>query len=75
MTDAVDKVRPLLRTRQIRDFTDEPLTEAEVIAVRNKSVAVMLRQSAAVEIAQKRGYDDIDPERCWSQWQQIRTQL
>ncbi len=52
-----------------------PLTEDEVIAIRDKSVAVMLRQSAAAEMAQKRGYDDIDPERCWAEWQRVRTQL
>jgi len=53
----------------------EPLTEDEVIAIRDKSVAVMLRQSAAVEIAQKRGYDDIDPARCWLEWQRVRAEL
>ena len=52
-----------------------PLTEVEVLSIRNKSVAIMLRQSAAAEIARKRGYDDIDPENCWSQWQKMRTQL
>jgi hypothetical protein len=51
-----------------------PLTEVEVVAIRDKSVAVMLRQSAAAEMAQKRGYDDIDPERCWAEWQRVRTQ-
>ena len=52
-----------------------PLTEAEVIAIRDKSIAVMLRESVAVEMARKRGYDDINPERCWSQWQRVRTEL
>ena len=52
-----------------------PLTEDEVIAIRGKSVVIMLRQSAAIEMAQKRGYDDIDPKQCWSEWQRVRTQL
>jgi len=52
-----------------------PLTEPEVIAIRNNSVAVMLPRSAAIEIAQKRGYDDIDPEQCWAEWQRVRIQL
>ena len=52
-----------------------PLTEHEVIAIRNKSVAIMLRRSAAMEIAVKRGYDDIDPESCWTEWQRVRTEL
>ena len=33
MTDAIDAVRPLVRTRQIRDFTDEPLSDAELNAL------------------------------------------
>jgi len=33
VTDARAKVRPLLRTRQIRVFTEEPLTEAELEAL------------------------------------------
>jgi hypothetical protein len=52
-----------------------PLTEEEVLAIRDKSTAVMLPPSSAIEVTSKRGYDDIDPERCWSQWQQVRTQL
>jgi len=60
----------LLRHEQDKGL---PLTEDEVIAIRNKSVVVMLRRSAATEIAAKRGYDDIDPESCWREWQ--RTEL
>lgn len=30
MTDRSDLVRPLLRTRQIREFTDEPVSEADL---------------------------------------------
>ena len=30
MTDAADKVRPLLRTRQTREFTDEPVDDADL---------------------------------------------
>jgi nitroreductase len=38
MPDAVtssprDTIRPLLRTRQVREFTDEPLTDAELEAI------------------------------------------
>jgi len=36
MTDAStprDRIRPLLRARQVREFTDEPLTDAELEAI------------------------------------------
>ena len=33
MTDPAEQLRPLLRTRQIREFTDEPVSEAELAAL------------------------------------------
>lgn len=33
MSDPTDKVRPLLRTRQSREFTDEPVEEADLTAL------------------------------------------
>jgi nitroreductase len=33
VTDASDKVRPLLRTRQTREFTDEPVDESDLTAL------------------------------------------
>jgi nitroreductase len=33
MTDPAEQLRPLLRTRQIREFTDEPVSEAELTAL------------------------------------------
>jgi hypothetical protein len=51
-----------------------PLTEAEVLSIRDKSVAMMMRQSHAEQMAQKRGYRDIDPRNCWVEWQRMRQQ-
>ena len=51
-----------------------PLTEAEVIAVRDNAVAVMVRESAALAMAEKRGAD-IDPENVWLEWQAVRKEL
>ena len=33
MTDPAEQLRPLLRTRQIREFTDEPVSEADLTAL------------------------------------------
>ena len=49
-----------------------PLTEEEVIAIRGKSVVMMMRRSIAEQMAQKRGWRDIDPQNCWQEWQQAR---
>ena len=52
-----------------------PLTEDEVIAIRGKSVVMMMRSSIAEQMAQKRGYRDVDPEHCWQEWQRVRETL
>ncbi len=52
-----------------------PLTRDEVLAIRDRGVCMMLRQSMAVEMATKRGYDDIDPEFAWDAWQEVRSTL
>jgi hypothetical protein len=52
-----------------------PLTEDEVLAIRGKSAVMMMRQSMSKQMAQKRGYSDIDPKNCWQEWQQARQNL
>lgn len=52
-----------------------PLTEAEVLAVRDKGVCMMMREEHAIALDEKRGYNDLDPERVWEQWQEARVQL
>ncbi len=48
------------------------LTEAEVLEIRNKSVCMVLPLSEAAKLAEGRGFDDIDPDDAWNQWQAIR---
>jgi hypothetical protein len=52
-----------------------PLTEDEVLAIRNNSKAVALPVEAAAAVERGRGYQDINPERCWQEWQQARVDL
>lgn len=52
-----------------------PLTEEQVIAVRDRATVTMLPRSVAESLADARGYDDVDPERSWEGWQEIRMQL
>ncbi|MGL5872591.1 MAG: hypothetical protein ACRC2R_09515 [Xenococcaceae cyanobacterium] len=51
---------------------DTLLTEDEVIAIRDKSIVMMMAISRAEQMSQMRGYHDIDPDNCWQEWQQIR---
>lgn len=52
-----------------------PLTEAEVIKIRDSSVAMMVRRSVYDQMAQSRGSWDIDPENCWYDWQMLRREM
>jgi hypothetical protein len=52
-----------------------PLTEAEVLSIRDNCPSVVMTRDDAERIDLDRGYKDIDPERCWEDWSQVRTQF
>ena len=52
-----------------------PLTRDEVLDIRDNAVAMMLPLSMARELAEKRGYDDLDPENCWSEFLELKNQM
>jgi hypothetical protein len=52
-----------------------PLTESEVLAIRDSGVCMMMAVERAIALDEKRGYNDIDPERVWEQWQEARAQF
>ena len=52
-----------------------PLTEDEVLAIRDQALCMKVRASAAAAMAEKRGYLDISPEDCWKEWQTRRAAL
>ena len=52
-----------------------PLTEDEVLAIRDKCVAVTVPFSMALKMETDIGYPDIIAEDCWNEWQRVRVQL
>ena len=52
-----------------------PLTEQEVLEIRDNAACIMMPISVASEMAESRGYDDLNPEYVWEQWQQARLEL
>jgi hypothetical protein len=52
-----------------------PLTEEEVLEIRDKAPGMAIRQSEAAAMAAARGYDDIAPERAWEEWSVARIGL
>lgn len=52
-----------------------PLTEAEAIGIRDSCPSVAVPIDVVLKMDAERGYKDIDPERCWEQWQEARKSL
>jgi len=52
-----------------------PLTEQEVLELRDGCVCMMLPLSKARRMAESRGDDDIDPENVWEEWRIARDQI
>ncbi|CDX13561.1 conserved hypothetical protein [Mesorhizobium sp. SOD10] len=52
-----------------------PLTEEEVIQIRDSCPAIALTREDARRVDESRGYLDIDPENCWEEWQRVRLEL
>ena len=52
-----------------------PLTEAEVIAIRNSATVMIVPEESAAEFEKKRGYKDIDSDNCWQEWSELRKRF
>lgn len=52
-----------------------PLTETEVLTIRDKAPCIALPISSAIELEAKRGYADIAAENCWSEWLSERSRI
>lgn len=49
-----------------------PLTEEQVIRIRDAALVVATRSQAASAVEEQRGYADVDPANPWVTWQVIR---
>ncbi len=52
-----------------------PLTEKEVLDIRDSSQCMAMPLDVAEKVAEERGYADIDPENAWVEWQSVRLEL
>lgn len=52
-----------------------PLTEEEVLDIRDNAACIMLPLSEAVKMEESRGYPDVHPQYVWKEWQQARSEL
>ena len=53
----------------------EPLTQEEVVAIRDRAVCMTVPYSVAADVEEKRGYPDIRLEHPWEDWSAVRGQL
>lgn len=52
-----------------------PLTQEEVETIRDAALAKVLTPEQRAAVDEGRGYDDIDPEQAWEDWQIARLEL
>lgn len=51
------------------------LTEEEVLSIRDNCRCIAMPASAKLAVEDGRGYDDLDPENVWEEWQEARKQF
>lgn len=57
------------------DKKGAPLTNEEVLRIRDDAPCIMMTPDVARQLDERRGYLDIDPENCWHDWQLLRREL
>jgi uncharacterized protein YegJ (DUF2314 family) len=51
-----------------------PLSEAEVLSIRDNSSSILTPKSVVDTLVEKRGHEDLDPENVWNEWLMFRDQ-
>lgn len=62
----------LARAEQLKE---SPLTESEVVRIRDESVCMMMPRDKFEDMHSERGFRDINPENCWVEWHRLRAQV
>lgn len=65
----------VVRLKHAEDRKGSPLTESEVLAIRDSASCIALPPADAAKLCDARGYSDVDPSTCWEDWQRVRLQL
>lgn len=58
---------------KLEEQKGSPLTEPEVLSVRDKAVCMMMHISHKQAMDEKRGYSDINLENAWEDWLAFRA--
>lgn len=49
-------------------------SEEDVLAIRDNATAIVTDAEGVLAVAERRGYQDIDPEHCWEEWLDFNRQ-
>ncbi|WP_243371097.1 hypothetical protein [Microvirga solisilvae] len=60
---------------QMEERKGSPLNQEEVEKIRDHFLpnAMRVPLAAAEKLAEDRGYDDVDPDHCWEDWQALKA--
>lgn len=60
---------------EAEDLKGSPLSHDEVLRIRDRAVCVAVPRDVAQAVEKERGYEDLEPENCWHEWQELRCAL
>ena len=67
---------PLIKLLQQKEKAKgAPLTREEVLEIRNNATMILVKAEEAQKMAHSRGFADLDADRAWEQWQELRKRL
>lgn len=52
-----------------------PLSESEVLEIRDKAACIMMEQADAEILWEKDPFRDVDPNDCWADWHRVRAEV
>lgn len=52
-----------------------PLSETEVLRIRDKAPCITMEPEDAAAMAASRGFRDVVPENCWADWHRLRVEM
>jgi hypothetical protein len=75
-TDVLVFIPPLARLlADAESAKGSRLTESEIVSITDAAHCVRMPSAEAIEIAELRGYHDVEPENSWADWHRLRVSM
>jgi hypothetical protein len=62
----------LSRFREAEAESGSPLTSKQAEQIRENAVVLLIPEQTALKLQERRVFRDLDPDRFWTDWQQLR---